>query len=168
VVGDDVTVSLGRDEHLPVRVRWRDEAGDRIVKVTDQPGCPRQPVTWFEQAELVWPRHGAGDEAQHLPAMLINAQRAGRALKADRVQIRQQRVHRGRVRPSGAADGVTHSHHAGACVPSGKRLLWAAALIHATQCLRPPEACPRSSGAVIFGKMRRPTGRPSSPGTPLA
>jgi hypothetical protein len=82
MVSDDVAGPFGRDQGLPACVRWRREASHRIVVVTDQPGCARQAVTGFEQAELLWPGHGARDEGQHLPSQLINAQRLRCALKA--------------------------------------------------------------------------------------
>ena len=70
--------------------------------------------------------------------MLVNAQWPGRALKAGCPQIRQQCVHRGRVRPGRPAHRVTHAHHAGTHIPTAERLLRVPLLIHTTQFAKLP------------------------------
>ena len=140
--------SLGGDQDLPARTCWCHETGHRVVEVTDQPGSARQTVTGTEQAEPVRPRHGSLDEAEDLPPMLVNAQRPGRALEADCPQIRQQCVHRGRVRPSRPAHRVTHAHHTGTHIPAAKRLLRVPLLIHTTQSAKLPGSRAGGSGSV--------------------
>jgi len=75
-VGDDAG-SFGGDEGLPAGIRWRAEAGDRIVEVADEPGDVVEAVVGVEQGEGVWPSDGAGDEGEDFAAELVQAQRPG-------------------------------------------------------------------------------------------
>ena len=67
-------------------------------------------------------------------SLLIQAHRPGRALEADRVQIRQQRMDCGSVRPGRAAHRVTHPHHRSAHVPAAERHLRMLRWLHITLC----------------------------------
>jgi hypothetical protein len=66
-----------------------------------------------------------GDEREDLAASVVGAQRPGRALEADGVQMGEQRVHRRRPGPGRAPHGVAHADHAAAHVAAAQRYLGA-------------------------------------------
>jgi hypothetical protein len=99
------------------------------VKAADQCGGSCQALPGFEQVEPIGPGHRPWDEIQDLPAALVNAQRPGRTVEADRVQIQQQRVYRRCMWPSWPAHRVTDPDHSGTRISAKQGFLY---LVHTT------------------------------------
>ena len=123
LMGDDVA-SLGSDEHLPVSVRRRCEVLHGIVEVPDETCQQGQPLRGLQQEEPVGADHIAGNEGQHLPALIVDAKKARGRPETHLVQVRKQCVHRRSRRPGGTADGLADADDAAADVPAGQRLLF--------------------------------------------
>src|SRR5690606_31433195 len=104
-VADDLGGFARRE--VPRGVRGRDEAGRGVVVGAQQAGHGGQGgvVAQVRQGRVVGDL--AGDEVEDLPALLVQAVRAGRAREAAGGEVAQQRVHGGRPRPGGPAHGVS-------------------------------------------------------------
>ncbi len=127
---------VGGDQGLPPCVwRWS-EAGDRVMEAADEPRGLGQLPVGFEQVKVVRPGDGAGDEAEDLPALLVNTKGPGCTAEAGRVQVGKQRMDSRRPGTRRAAHRVAQPHDAAAHVPPGQRDSLTAHLGHACSLQR--------------------------------
>src|SRR6185437_13271332 len=120
LMGDDL-VAVGGREHLPACPGRRGEPGDSVMEVADEAGGPAQRCVAVQQVEAAGPGDRAGDEREDLAALVVDAERPGRALVADGVQMGKQRVHRWRPRPGRASHSVAHADNAAIHVAAAER-----------------------------------------------
>ena len=83
----------------------------------------RRRVAGLQQVEIAGPGDRAGNEGEDFAAVLVEAERAWRAVEPGRAQVGEQRVHGRRPRARRAAHGVAHPDDAAADVPAGQRYL---------------------------------------------
>jgi hypothetical protein len=93
VVADHALVELRRRHVRPV-VAGGVEAGDGLVVAAEQMGDAAQRVVGERPGRVGRGHRVAWDEAQHLPAAVVDAQQPGRAVEADLSQVGEQRVGR--------------------------------------------------------------------------
>jgi len=122
VVGDDL-VPVGRHERLPLRAGRRGEPGHGVVEVADEAGRTAKLAAAVQLTETAGPGDHAGDEGQDIASPFVDAERAGRAVEADRVEMGEQRVHGWRPGPGRPPVDVAHADDPAAHVAAAQRYL---------------------------------------------
>ena len=82
----------------PVQFRRRVPAGGGVVQPADQPPDPGDHLVRAGPLLRRRPRHVALDVVQDVPAAVVDAEEARRAVEADRLQVPQVRLDEGRLR----------------------------------------------------------------------
>jgi hypothetical protein len=112
----------------PARVRRRHERSRRLVQAAeqrgdgDQNGCGRCP-----RLDHRLTRNVAGNELEHVAALLVDAEETRRAVEPDLLQVAEVGSNGARPRSARAADGVADAHQSlryvtpASGIPSGIR-----------------------------------------------
>lgn len=108
---------------LPVCVGRRHESRHGIMEAADEAARPGKLAGGLQQPEPLSPGDGAGDEPEHLAALVVDAKRFWRTVKSGCPDVGQQSMDGGCPRPGWPPDRVAHAYHAAADVAACERLL---------------------------------------------
>ncbi len=124
----------------PARIRWGDEGPGRMVQPPGPPAhlLQRGPRVHPGGPGEVFARGLAVEMGQDLTPLAVHSQDPGRALQPDRLQMAQQRVHRGCPRLDGPMDRATAPHRSH-CPAARQALL----VVHESVLPRPARSCSR-------------------------